>query len=55
MQMWMLPAKHQIEQMNRNGGVGGRTEEGEGVCSSMGGTIISTNQTPHLPARAPRT
>lgn len=45
----MLAAKYQTEHGNSIGGVGGRTEAAEGVCNPMGGTTVSTNQTPKAP------
>jgi hypothetical protein len=42
----MLPANHWTEHRILNGGVRGRTEGAEGVCSLIGGTTISNNQNP---------
>jgi hypothetical protein len=41
----MLAANHWTEHGVPNGGVRERTEVAEGVCSPIGGTTISTNQT----------
>jgi hypothetical protein len=52
----MLSAKYQTKQGNPNGEVGGRTEGAEGVCNTVRGTTISTNQTtPDLPVVKPPT
>jgi hypothetical protein len=40
----MLTAKHWTDHRVPNGGVREKAEESEGVCSPIGGTIISTNQ-----------
>jgi hypothetical protein len=42
----MLAANHWAEQGVPNGGVREKTEGAEGVCNPVGGTTISTNQTP---------
>jgi hypothetical protein len=42
----MLTANHWTEHGDPNGGVRERTEGAERVCSPIGRTTISTNQTP---------
>jgi hypothetical protein len=54
--MWMFSVNHQTEHRNPNGGVRGRSEEVEGVCSSIGRTALLTSQiTPELPETKPPT
>jgi hypothetical protein len=52
----MHRVKHQTEHGDPNAKVGARTEGAEGVCHSIGRTIILTNQTPQkLPGTKPPT
>jgi hypothetical protein len=45
-QIWILAANYWTEHGDPNGGVRGRTEGAEGVCSPIGGTTIWTKQYP---------
>jgi hypothetical protein len=52
----MLAANHWTYHGVHNEGVREKTEGAEGVCNSIGRTIISTNQTPpELPRTKPPT
>ena len=46
-QTWMLTAIHWAGHRVPDGGARERTQGAEGVCSPIGGTTISTNQTPY--------
>ena len=45
-QMWIIAAEHETENRDPSGGIRGRTDGSKGVCSSIGQTAISTDQTP---------